>query len=190
MKRRQGGFLIAKIHRTAGRVFARMLRERGVQINPAGGLSQGEIDQIIQEAEENKQADQKRKAVRQLKNKLEGQITGNERVFREFGKLLGTDERDRITRTLQHAREGGACSNAASKPASGDGSAGARPINHASCLLFASAPAALRNVKSPVSDTLKPPSMFSARVTGSPSSLSPLASNRWAVSLPSLASSR
>ena len=37
MKRRQGGFLIAKIHRTAGRVFARMLRERGVQINPAQG---------------------------------------------------------------------------------------------------------------------------------------------------------
>ncbi len=37
MKRRQGGFLIAKIHRTAGRVFARMLRERGIQINPAQG---------------------------------------------------------------------------------------------------------------------------------------------------------
>jgi MarR family transcriptional regulator, organic hydroperoxide resistance regulator len=37
MKQRQGGFLIAKIHRTAGRVFARMLHERGLQINPAQG---------------------------------------------------------------------------------------------------------------------------------------------------------
>ena len=37
MKQRQGGFLIAKIHRTAGRVFARMLRQRGLQINPAQG---------------------------------------------------------------------------------------------------------------------------------------------------------
>ncbi len=37
MKRRQGGFFIAKIHRTAGRVFARMLRERGIEINPAQG---------------------------------------------------------------------------------------------------------------------------------------------------------
>ncbi len=80
-------------------------RAQGVQINPAGGLSQGEIDQIIHEAEENKLADQKRKVVRQLKNKLEGQITGNERVFREFGKLLGADERDRIARTLEHSRE-------------------------------------------------------------------------------------
>lgn len=37
MKQRQGGFLIAKIHRTAGRVFARMLRAHGIQINPAHG---------------------------------------------------------------------------------------------------------------------------------------------------------
>ena len=37
MKQRRGGFLIAKIHRTAGRIFARVLRERGIQINPAQG---------------------------------------------------------------------------------------------------------------------------------------------------------
>ncbi len=39
MKRqRQGGFLIAKIHQVAGRVFARRLKEHGiVEINPAQG---------------------------------------------------------------------------------------------------------------------------------------------------------
>jgi DNA-binding MarR family transcriptional regulator len=37
MKQRQGGFLIAKVHRTAGRVFSRMLRERNIEINPAQG---------------------------------------------------------------------------------------------------------------------------------------------------------
>lgn len=37
MKQRQGGFLVAKVHRTAGRIFARMLRERGLEINPAQG---------------------------------------------------------------------------------------------------------------------------------------------------------
>lgn len=35
--RRQGGFLIAKVHRTAGRVFARMLRRRRIEVNPAQG---------------------------------------------------------------------------------------------------------------------------------------------------------
>jgi hypothetical protein len=33
----EGGFLIAKAHRTAGRIFAQMLRERGLDINPALG---------------------------------------------------------------------------------------------------------------------------------------------------------
>jgi MarR family transcriptional regulator, organic hydroperoxide resistance regulator len=35
--RRRGGFLIAKIHRTGGRIFGRMLRERGLEIDPAHG---------------------------------------------------------------------------------------------------------------------------------------------------------
>lgn len=34
---RQGGFLIAKIHRIGGRIFARMLRERGIELDPAHG---------------------------------------------------------------------------------------------------------------------------------------------------------
>jgi MarR family transcriptional regulator, organic hydroperoxide resistance regulator len=35
--KRQGGFLIAKVHQTAGRIFARMLRERRIETNPALG---------------------------------------------------------------------------------------------------------------------------------------------------------
>src|SRR5512133_2560328 len=34
---RQGGFLLAKVHRTGGRVFARMLHGRGLDINPEQG---------------------------------------------------------------------------------------------------------------------------------------------------------
>lgn len=37
-KRRQGGFLIARIHQSAGRIFARKLKEYGLKaINPAQG---------------------------------------------------------------------------------------------------------------------------------------------------------
>src|SRR5207237_9012287 len=73
--------------------------------NPAGGVWQREIDRIVEEADRNKQIDQKKKEIRYLKNKLEGLIAGNERVFREFGTLLQADERDRVGRTLQHAKE-------------------------------------------------------------------------------------
>ena len=38
MKRqRRGGFLIGRIHQTAGRVFARVLRRHGVRLSPPQG---------------------------------------------------------------------------------------------------------------------------------------------------------
>ncbi len=37
MRNRRGGLLIARVHQTGGRVFARMLRERGIRIKPAQG---------------------------------------------------------------------------------------------------------------------------------------------------------
>jgi MarR family transcriptional regulator, organic hydroperoxide resistance regulator len=37
LKHRQGGFLISKAQQTGGRVFSRMLRERGIEINPTQG---------------------------------------------------------------------------------------------------------------------------------------------------------
>jgi molecular chaperone DnaK len=80
-------------------------KAQGIQINPAGGLSQEEIDKIITEAASNKALDQKKRELRQLKNKLEGMITGNDRIFREFGNLLAADERERVEKTLGNARE-------------------------------------------------------------------------------------
>ena len=35
--RRHGGFLIGQIHRLGGRIFARMLKTHGIEINPAQG---------------------------------------------------------------------------------------------------------------------------------------------------------
>ncbi len=84
-------------------------RAQGLQINPAGGLSGEEIERIVAEAEANKSVDAKRRELRRLKNKLEGFITGNERIFREFGNLLQPDEKDRVARTLQVAKEAMTC---------------------------------------------------------------------------------
>ena len=80
-------------------------KAQGIQINPAGGLSQDEIERIIAEAAANKLIDQRKRELRQLKNKLEGMIAGNDRIFREFGNLLQEDERERVEKTLGNARE-------------------------------------------------------------------------------------
>ncbi|SRR5581483_11706783 len=78
---------------------------QGVQINPAGGLTKDEIDRIISEATEMQRVDASRRELRMLQNKLEGMIYTNDKVFKEFGKLLSETERDKVGATLARAKE-------------------------------------------------------------------------------------
>jgi molecular chaperone DnaK len=76
----------------------------GVQINPAGGLSKDEIERLITEATEHSRSDAARREVRMLQNKLEGMIYTNEKVFREFGKLLSDGDRGRVGKVIDGAK--------------------------------------------------------------------------------------
>src|SRR5437588_2423135 len=80
----------------------------GVQINPAGGLSQDEIERLVNEAAEHSRADAARREIRMLQNKLEGMIYTNEKVFREFGKLLNDQDRERVQTIIVRAKESAA----------------------------------------------------------------------------------
>ena len=80
-------------------------QSQGVQINPAGGLSQDEIARLVDEAAEHQRTDANRREIRMLQNKLEGMIYTNEKVFREFGKLLNDADRDKVQKTISKAKE-------------------------------------------------------------------------------------
>ena len=80
-------------------------QSQGVQINPAGGLSKDEIERLVSEAEEHQKNDANRREVRMLQNKLEGMIYTNEKVFREFGKLLNDDDRTKVQKMITKAKE-------------------------------------------------------------------------------------
>jgi len=80
-------------------------KAQGMQINPAGGLSQTEIDKIIKEASAFAEADHERREIAAVRNRLEGMIASNERVLAEFGGALAEDERGRIEETLKRSRE-------------------------------------------------------------------------------------
>ncbi len=80
-------------------------KAQGMQINPAGGLSQNEIDKIIREASAFAEADHERREIAAIKNRLEGMVASNERVLAEFGAALADDERQRIEETLKRSRE-------------------------------------------------------------------------------------
>ncbi|HEX7830973.1 MAG TPA: molecular chaperone DnaK [Thermoanaerobaculia bacterium] len=80
-------------------------QSQGVQINPAGGLSQDEIDRIISDATQHQRLDAARREMRMLQNKLEGMIYTNDKVFKEFGKLLSEDDRGRVLKIITRAKE-------------------------------------------------------------------------------------
>ena len=80
-------------------------KAQGIQINPAGGLSQSEVDKIIKEASSFAEEDHKRRELASVKNRLEGMLASNERVLSEFGSALAPDERERIDETLKRSRE-------------------------------------------------------------------------------------
>ncbi len=83
-------------------------QSQGVQINPAGGLSKDEIERLVTEAAEHQRADSTRRETRLLQNKLEGMIYTNEKVFREFGKLLNDQDRDSVQKIINKAKEAAA----------------------------------------------------------------------------------
>jgi molecular chaperone DnaK len=80
-------------------------KAHGIQINPAGGLSQAEVDRIIREASSFAEQDHARREISQIKNRLQGMLNSNERVLAEFGDALAPDERERIEETLKRSKE-------------------------------------------------------------------------------------
>jgi molecular chaperone DnaK len=79
-------------------------RSQSVEISPAGGLSGDEIERLLGEAEEHRTSDKEKKELRRLKNRLEGMVYTNERVFEQFQAALGEEDRQRIHNALLEAR--------------------------------------------------------------------------------------
>ena len=79
-------------------------RSQSIQITPAGGLSEEAIGKLVQEAEQQSHADQSRRETAELKNRVEGLIYNNERVFDEFRKLLAEDDQKHVQEALGKAR--------------------------------------------------------------------------------------
>ncbi|HVT57646.1 MAG TPA: molecular chaperone DnaK [Thermoanaerobaculia bacterium] len=77
---------------------------QSIQINPAGGLSESEVRRLIEEASQHSEGDAMRRELRQLKNRLEGLVYNNERVFEQFRGLLPETTAQRIHEILLQAR--------------------------------------------------------------------------------------
>jgi molecular chaperone DnaK len=79
-------------------------QSQSVQITPAGGLSEDEVQKLVDEASEKSKTDLVKREVQQVKNRLEGLIYSNERVFEQFRDMLQDGDRKKIHETLLKAR--------------------------------------------------------------------------------------
>ncbi len=79
-------------------------KEQSIQVSPASGLSREEIERLIAEADKYRRDDARRKEVRLLRNRLEGLLYTNERVFKEFGNALDAASREEVENTLAKGR--------------------------------------------------------------------------------------
>ena len=77
---------------------------QSIQINPAGGLSEAEVQRLVAEADRNSQSDQERRELRMLKNRLEGLIYTNEKVFGQFRDMLQEGDARKIQEALMQSR--------------------------------------------------------------------------------------
>jgi molecular chaperone DnaK len=77
---------------------------QSIQINPAGGLSEAEVKRLVEEASQNSQNDLRRREIRLLRNRLEGLVYSNERVFEQFRSMLPEATIKKIHEVVLQAR--------------------------------------------------------------------------------------
>ncbi len=86
-------------------------REQSMRITPTSGLSPSEIEDIIRSAEENREADEKRKEMIRKMNKLEGMIHTLDKTNNEYGAYLNAAEQEKIKTVIAAARKAIASEN-------------------------------------------------------------------------------
>ena len=77
-------------------------REQSIEVNPAGGLNKDEIDRMIAEADRYRREDTRQKEIQLYRNRLDGLVESNRRVFKEFGSLLEPEARSEVQEALDY----------------------------------------------------------------------------------------
>ncbi|MEO0960310.1 MAG: Hsp70 family protein, partial [Pseudomonadota bacterium] len=80
-------------------------KEQRITIQASGGLSDDDIEKMVKEAEENAEADKKRRAVVEAKNQAESLIHSTEKSLSEHGDKVDEPTKDGITAAVAALRE-------------------------------------------------------------------------------------
>jgi molecular chaperone DnaK len=79
--------------------------EQRIVVTPASGLSESEIERIIEDARRHEEEDHKKAEVLRIQARLEGLLESSEKTFAEFGGMLDEEKQRTIRKVLQQARK-------------------------------------------------------------------------------------
>jgi len=79
-------------------------KEQAVRVTPSTGLSKDEIDRMIFEAKNFGEIDRKLRETRELRNRIQGQLTTVSKSYSEFGWLLDTKQQEMLKEAIQKAK--------------------------------------------------------------------------------------
>ncbi|QOP44098.1 molecular chaperone DnaK [Sulfurimonas sediminis] len=80
-------------------------KEQKITISGASGLSEEEIEKMVQDAEAHKAEDEARKAVVELKNQADALIAQTEKSMKEMGDNLAADEKAKIEAAINDLQD-------------------------------------------------------------------------------------
>jgi len=80
-------------------------REQRILVTPSGGLSEEEIQQILDDARKHAEEDKRRAEFIRARSRLEGLVESNQRAFLEFGAMLPPEQQREVRRILDGARK-------------------------------------------------------------------------------------
>lgn len=79
--------------------------EQKILVTPSGGLSESEIQHIIEDAKQHEEEDRRRAEFIRVRTRLEGLVESNQKTFAEFGSMLPPDQQDSVRKILDTARK-------------------------------------------------------------------------------------
>ena len=80
-------------------------KEQQIRIQASGGLSEGDIEKMIKDAEAHAEEDKKRKAEVEAKNHAEAMVHATEKALTEHGSKVGEGERRAIENAIADLKE-------------------------------------------------------------------------------------
>ncbi|MDX1648240.1 MAG: molecular chaperone DnaK, partial [Myxococcota bacterium] len=79
-------------------------KSQQIRVTASGGLSQGDIDRLVQEAEQHASTDKERRELADLRNKADGLTYSTERMLEEYAEHVREEDRQALTAAIEKTR--------------------------------------------------------------------------------------